>query len=148
MFYVFGTKFVAVMAQSIIRMKTRIVYLLFALLGGISLMAQQAEGKPQRTPQQIAERQTERLQRDVNLTEQQRDTVYAIHLKYAERRRENEDRSHVMIRMDSLREDLKGVLTDEQFKLLQQKRRETGPQRQATVRMVQQEAVTDTVKSE
>ncbi len=136
------------MAQSIIRMKTRIVYLLFALLGGISLMAQQAEGKPQRTPQQIAERQTERLQRDVNLTEQQRDTVYAIHLKYAERRRENEDRSHVMIRMDSLREDLKGVLTDEQFKLLQQKRRETGPQRQATVRMVQQEAVTDTVKSE
>lgn len=136
------------MAQSIIRMKTRFVYLLFALLGGISLMAQQAEGKPQRTPQQIAERQTERLQRDVNLTEQQRDTVYAIHLKYAERRRENEDRSHVMIRMDSLREDLKGVLTDEQFKLLQQKRRETGPQRQATVRMVQQEAVTDTVKSE
>lgn len=136
------------MAQSIIRMKTRFVYLLFALFGGISLMAQQAEGKPQRTPQQIAERQTERLQRDVNLTEQQRDTVYAIHLKYAERRRENEDRSHVMIRMDSLREDLKGVLTDEQFKLLQQKRRETGPQRQATVRMVQQEAVTDTVKSE
>lgn len=136
------------MAQSIIRMKTRFVYLLFALLGGISLMAQQAEGKPQRTPQQIAERQTERLQRDVNLTEQQRDTVYAIHLKYAERRRENEDRSHVMIRMDSLREDLKGVLTDEQFKLLQEKRRETGPQRQATVRMVQQEAVTDTVKSE
>ena len=39
-----------------------------------------------RTPEQIAAKQTERLQRELTLTPQQRDTVYAIHLKYARMR--------------------------------------------------------------
>ncbi len=121
---------------------------LFLLVGVLQLSARQSDGRPMRTPEQIADTQTERLQRDLNLTEEQRNQVHALHLKYAMRRTGNETREQIVIRMDSMRAEMKDILTSEQFELFMQKRRETGPQRQTTVRMVQSKAPADTTTAQ
>lgn len=127
-------------------MKYSLLLFGFFMLSTSFLMGQQTEGKPTRTAEQIADMQTERLQRDLNLTLQQRDTVHAIHLKYAKRRKATDEREQIIMRMDSMREELREVLSEEQFEHFMQKRRETGPQRQPTMRMVQSEAVADSIR--
>ncbi|MBQ8099805.1 MAG: hypothetical protein IJ169_00780 [Paludibacteraceae bacterium] len=116
--------------------------LLFCL---VPLYAQEPS-QPMRTPEQIAAKQTERLQRELTLTPQQRDTVYAIHLKYARMRSPEATHEEVQSRMEQLRAELRKVLTEEQYRLLQQRWREAGPRRHAVQRMMPRPAETlDTI---
>ena len=74
------------------------------------------EGHPQRTPEDVARKQTEMLSRELSLTDSvQRDTLYRMHLKYAIERRQNNTRGAELDRLQRMTEELKGILTAEQF---------------------------------
>ena len=83
----------------------------------LSCIFAQESALPQRTPEEEAMKQTEMLQRELNLTEQQHDTIYVIHLKYARRRRESNTRQEALERLNSMTEDILQVLTPEQRSL-------------------------------
>ena len=74
----------------------------------------------QRTPADEAAKQTAMLERRLQLTEQQVDTVYKIHLFYANRRREMSERLEHRQLFEQMIHELKGVLTPEQIKKLEQ----------------------------
>ncbi len=73
-------------------MKTRIQLLLFALLMGVtvSVSAQSQVPAQQKTftPEQIAQKETERMTQNLSLTSDQQTKVQAINLKYAKQRSE------------------------------------------------------------
>jgi hypothetical protein len=71
---------------------------------------------PQRTPEDIARKQTEMLMRELNITDNEmRETLFKIHLKYAEQRKANNTRAEILKCMQLIQEELKQVLTPEQF---------------------------------
>ncbi len=71
---------------------------------------------PQRTPEEEAMKQTEMLVRELGLTDEvQRDTLYRMHLKFARLRRTHHTRMDMMNQMTQMTEELKGILTQEQF---------------------------------
>ena len=72
---------------------------------------------PQRTPEEEAMKQTEMLQRELDLTEAQHDTIYIIHLKYANLRRLSNTRQEALERMNKMTEEILGVLTPAQRSL-------------------------------
>ena len=80
------------------------------------------------------------MQRDLQLTQEQRDTVYKIHLKYVNMRRENEVRDSTEQRIRNLIEELIPILTEEQKITFGQFIKEIGPKRQSTPRMRAAEA--------
>lgn len=90
----------------------------------LSSSGQESPVVSQRTPEQEAARQTEKLQQELDLTQEQVKQVYEINLKYARERQVSNRRSEAMERMKSKNEDLKGVLSEEQFEQLQNKRYE------------------------
>lgn len=73
---------------------------------------------PQRTPEDIARKQTEMLMRELNITDDDmRETLFIIHLKYAELRKSSNTRAEILECMKLAIEELKKVLTPEQFNL-------------------------------
>lgn len=112
------------------------ICLVFAIMAA----AQEDTRRPQRTPEQMAEKQTEMMQRDLSLTQTQRDTVSSILLKYARMYKANEDRDVRMIRMEFMQKELQQVLSEEQFSLYMEKVRDRGPKKQSAQRMIQKEA--------
>lgn len=71
---------------------------------------------PQRTPEEEAMKQTEMLVRELGLTDEvQRDTLYRMHLKFARLRRQHNTRMDLLNQMTQSTEELKGILTSEQF---------------------------------
>ena len=110
------------------------VILFFTLL--LMVFAVQAQpGQGQRggrnmDPAQMATRQTDRMAEDLDLSDEQREEVYAINLKYAEEIKamreemrsggEDVDRFEIMGRMTDMRaekaKEFKGVLTKKQYK--------------------------------
>ena len=88
--------------------------LLAAVLGGVT-MAQELQ-RPQRTPQEEARKQTERLVRELNIHDSIRiDTIYRMHLKYARARQKGLTRAENMERMQAIYAELKLLLTPEEF---------------------------------
>jgi len=77
-------------------------------------VAQNDEFRPSRTPEEEAEKQTEMLYRELNLTEQQRDTVYKIHLKYAKLRQISNTRAEGLQRLNDMTRELLAVMTENQ----------------------------------
>lgn len=115
-------------------MKKHLFTILLLPLSLFSAHAQEAS-RSNRTPEQIAEKQTERLQRDLELTDAQRDSIYLIHLRYARLRRPTDTQDTIRHRISLLRDEIKRTLTPEQCKHLADKQEE-GPRRKPAQRVV------------
>lgn len=77
---------------------------------------------PERTAEQEAARQTERLHQEVNLSPEQEKRVYDINLKYARERVVNNSRRESLERSKAKEHELMQVLSSEQNSRLQEKR--------------------------
>ena len=91
--------------------------LLVALMAG-SVSAQEpvSQSRPQRTPEEEALKQTTRLVRELGISDSVRiDTIYRMHLKYARFRQKGLSRGENMERMQAIYEELKHLLTPEEF---------------------------------
>lgn len=97
---------------------TKYLSLFFAVLLAGSLWAQEPlDGpRPPRTPEEEATKQTTRLVRELGITDSVRyDTLYRMHLKYARIRQNGLTRAQNMERMQAIFNELKILLTAEEF---------------------------------
>lgn len=99
---------------------------------------------PERTPEQEAASQTEKMERELNLNEKQSKEIFDINLKYAKERQVNKTRSAAVERIRNKDRDVRKVLNREQYERLQYKKSErstvtsgdrisTSPQRSSEV---------------
>ena len=94
----------------------RFVVLVLGLLMGCMVWAQAPEAPQQRTPEEMALKQTERLCRELGIKDSvQRDTIYRMHLKYARQCVVSNTRMENLQRMQATVEELRGILSEEQF---------------------------------
>lgn len=113
--------------------------LCFALFVGC-LMAQEQNIRPQRTPEEEASKQTERLVRELGIRDSVRiDTIYRMHLKYAQIRQKGLTRGENMERMQSIYNELKHLLTPDEFERFMNHPAEQ-PRRPRGANVVQQKA--------
>lgn len=119
-------------------MKNRILSVLLCLLVAGVLAAQEpTSARMQRTPEEEAIKQTERLVRELAIRDSVRiDTIYRMHLKYAILRRTGLSRAQEMDRMNAIVAELKQILTPEEFDRFmnhpaEQPRRPHGPNMKA-----------------
>lgn len=97
-------------------MKTRIFAIFCVLFLGGAVWAQEPTDRPQRTPEEEALRQTTRLVRELGIRDSNRiDTIYRMHLKYAVFRQKGLTRAENMERMQAIHNELKLLLTEEEF---------------------------------
>ena len=68
-----------------------------------------------RTPEQEAIKQTEKLQSELKLTDEQAKTVYEINLRYARERQLSNSRSQAMERIRNKNEEIQEVLSPQQY---------------------------------
>lgn len=102
-------------------MKNRIFYIFLILFTSIIVSSQEVVNIPERTPEQEASNQTDKLQKELNLSQEQSKKVYDINLFYARQRQQSNSRAEATQRIRNKNEDLKKVLTEEQYKRLQNK---------------------------
>ena len=98
-------------------MTKRLSLLLFGfLIAGMIVAQEPTTVRPQRTPEEEALKQTERLARELNIRDSVRiDTLYRMHLKYARFRQKGLTRAENMDRMNAIVVELKRILTAEEF---------------------------------
>ena len=98
-------------------MKKRFFILFWVALSAGLMMAQEpVTDRPQRTPQEEALKQTTRLVRELGIRDSVRfDTIYRMHLKYALERQQGLTRAQNLERMQLIYEELKKLLTEEEF---------------------------------
>lgn len=115
----------------------RIFFILSLLTLTLCGFAQEEARRPMRTPEEEAMKQTEMLQRELQLTEQQHDTIYRIHLKYARLRQVSNTRAEMIERMSTMTNEITNVLNPLQKKLFLGKQIDIMPRRpqQHVVRM-------------
>lgn len=90
--------------------------LLLALLAGGMAAQEPAMNRPQRTPEEEAQKQTMRLVRELGIQDSVRiDTLYKMHLKYARFRQKGLTRAENMERMQAIYAELQTLLTPEEF---------------------------------
>ena len=80
----------------------------------------------QKTPEEMAQMRTDRLDKEVKLTEQQRKDVYALNLEHAKAKKQAIDarKKDMQVRQDARKasqEQLNKILTPEQQKLMAEK---------------------------
>jgi hypothetical protein len=114
--------------------------LLLLLFLAIQVHGQDNAVTPQRTPEQEAVKQTEKLQQELNLSIEQVRQVYEINLRYARERQISNTRSEAIERMKNKSAEIQRILNPEQKEHLQTKRYErtviespSGNQRQPTM---------------
>lgn len=74
------------------------------------------EGHPQRTPEEIARKQNAMIIRELGLKDSaQIDTLYRMHLKFAKLRAISNTRAEDVERLQAMTQELKGILTPEQY---------------------------------
>ncbi|MBQ7449324.1 MAG: hypothetical protein IJS73_05915 [Paludibacteraceae bacterium] len=112
-------------------MKRLSIILLMATIVLFPLMAQEKGGRPKGgrhdfqldgerpSAELIAQRQTERLAHELELTKAQYDSVYQVHLKYAKKRIQRmeakaEEREQNRLQMDSMSNTIRKYLTEQQ----------------------------------
>ena len=101
-----------------LRMK-RYFYIVLLAISTSSMYAQPPfqDCPQQRTPEDIAEKQTMMLRRELGLTDSvQLDTLYRMHLKYAKLRIVSNTRAEDLERLQAMTLELKNILTDEQYR--------------------------------
>lgn len=104
------------------------------------LLAQEQNVRPQRTPEEEASKQTERLVRELGIKDSVRiDTIYRMHLKYARIRQKGLTRAENMERMQSIYNELKQLLTPDEFERFMNHPAEQ-PRRPRGANVVQQKA--------
>ena len=98
-------------------MKKFFFILSMALISGCLWAQEPANNdRPQRTPEEEALKQTTRLIRELGIKDSVRiDTIYRMHLKYARFRQKGLTRGENMERMQAIYEELKRLLTPEEF---------------------------------
>lgn len=109
-------------------MRIRVFFLLiiscFLLPNTIS--AQENAAVPARTPEQEASTQTERMQKELNLTNAQARSVYEINLRHARERKVSNSRSQALERIKTKEEEIRQVLSRDQYSRLQNMRYDRG----------------------
>jgi len=104
------------------------------------MLAQEQTVRPQRTPEEEASKQTERLVRELGIKDSVRiDTIYKMHLKYAQIRQKGLSRAENMERMQSIYNELKRLLTPDEFERFMNHPAEQ-PRRPRGANVVQQKA--------
>lgn len=104
------------------------------------MLAQEQQVRPQRTPEEEASKQTERLVRELGIKDSVRiDTIYRMHLKYARIRQKGLTRAENMERMQSIYNELKLLLTPDEFERFMNHPAEQ-PRRPRGANVVQQKA--------
>ena len=104
------------------------------------MLAQEQTVRPQRTPEEEASKQTERLVRELGIKDSVRiDTIYKMHLKYAQIRQKGLSRAENMERMQSIYNELKQLLTPDEFERFMNHPAEQ-PRRPRGANVVQQKA--------
>ena len=98
-------------------------------MSSFTALAQNDDFRPSRTPEEEALKQTEMLSRELSLSEQQRDTVYKIHLKYAIQRQISNTRAEGLARLNAMTQELLAVMTPEQREAFLNKQIEPHPRR-------------------
>jgi len=88
----------------------------------IGVNAQEVISTPERTPEQEATRQTEKMQQELNLTPDQAKKIYEINLKYARERQISNSRAEAIERTKNKDTELQKVLSEDQYVRLQDKR--------------------------
>jgi len=102
-----------------------IVLFVFLFLSMVLPMSsQEISVVPKRTPEQEAAKQTEKLQEELNLNQDQANKVYEINLHYARERQISNKRSEALERMKNKNAEINQVLSPEQNERLQSKRYE------------------------
>lgn len=102
----------------------KIVLLSLFMCLGLSIHSQDNVSVPQRTPEQEAAKQTEKIQQELNLTPDQIKQVYEINLRYARERQVSNTRSQAMERIKNKNTEMQRILTENQYNQLQNKRYE------------------------
>lgn len=103
-------------------LKIIVLFLLF-LLPTLSF-GQESTSIPERTPEQEAAKQTEKLQQELNLSTEQARQVHEINLKYARARKVSNTRMDAIQRIKDKEIELSRILSDQQQSQLQNKRYE------------------------
>ena len=97
----------------------RLKFILFVvLLAAICfpvVIAAQTVSVTDRTPEQEAIKQTEKLQSELKLTDEQAKIVYEINLRYARERQLSNSRSQAMERIRNKNEEIQRVLSPQQY---------------------------------
>ena len=87
----------------------RLKFILFVLLAAIcfpAFITAQTVSVTDRTPEQEAIKQTEKLQSELKLTDEQAKIVYEINLRYARERQLSNSRSQAMERIRNKNEEI------------------------------------------
>ncbi len=103
--------------------KTLFIFIFILFLTNTTF-GQENANIPQRTPEQEASKQTDKLQQELNLNTDQAKQVYEINLKYARERQVSNTRTQAMERMKNKNAEIEQVLNPEQNNRLQSKRYE------------------------
>lgn len=114
-------------------MKTvKLILLFFVLILKLPAFSQDNTVVLQRTPEQEAVKQTEKLQKELNLNAEQAKQIYEINLRYARERLISSKRSEGLERAKNKNAEIQQVLSADQNDRLQSKRYErTSTDRQA-----------------
>ena len=99
-------------------------FVLFFMTLGIQTYSQENPVVPKRTPEQEAAKQTDKLQQELDLNQDQAKEVYKINLRYAHERQISNKRSEALERMKNKNADIQQILSPEQNNKLQSKRYE------------------------
>lgn len=95
-------------------------------------------GTPRRTPEEIARKQTEMLIRDLEIKDSmQIDTIYRIHLRYARLRQVSNTRAEHLERVQQMYNELRQVLTQEQYDRFMNQQLESPRRPQSVCKMPQ-----------
>lgn len=109
----------------------RFILLLFLLTSCFRLSAnintQENATAPSRTPEQEAALQTQKMQQELNLNQEQIQAIYDINLKHARERQVSKSRSEALQRVKNKDAEMREVLTRDQYTRLQDKRYERYP---------------------
>lgn len=90
-----------------------LIYIVLLLIPVIHL---QAQHHPQRTPEDIARKQTGMLVRELGITDSiVQDTLYRLYLKYSRKREISHTRAEALQYMQEINTELQNILTPEQY---------------------------------
>lgn len=101
-----------------------ILILLLFLCVGLPIYSQDNSAPIDRTPEQEAVKQTDKLKQELNLSPEQTKQVYEINLRYARERQISNTRSEAMERVKNKNAELQAVLNEDQNNRLENKRYE------------------------
>lgn len=114
-------------------MKRYLVSILFSIFGLVMMAETPAgnESRPHRTPEEIAEKQTERLVRELELTDSlMRDSLFRIHLRYVRMRMISNTRAEQLERMQAFYAELRQILSPQQYNTFMNMQVTPGPRQQ------------------